>query len=201
MYRIVIKSWFRKVFKRLFSFSFKSSSSHSLHPQSSVSNSSEFVSRVTRVVVKGRSNGSIKSEEDRLMYLLSKEGYFCKEVGKSCYVLSSFTIGGINYRDPSNDVCVNVIILGRYSYPDIDITKSGTICKDVLTGRLYDFDDWTIFYDYVPHIWVRFLVHEDRWNYSSYMSEGCSMFELSDKFLCCVPKDELRDIRLGELGI
>ena len=197
MYRIGIKSWFRKVFKRLFSFSFKS---NSLHPQSSVSNSSEVVSRVTRVVVKGRSKDSIKSEEDRLMYLLSKEGYFCKEVGKVCYVLSSFK-NGINYRDPSNDVCVKVIILGRYSYPDIDITKSGTVCKDVLTGRLYDFDDWTIFYDYVPHIWVRFLVHEDRWNYSGYMSEGSSMLELSDKFLCCVPKDELRDIRLGELGI
>lgn len=193
-----IKNWFRKVFKRLFSFVFKS---NTLHPQSSVSNSSEVVSRVTRVVVKGRSKDSIKREEDRLMYLLSKEGYFCKEVGKVCYVLSSFTISGINYRDPSNDVCVKVIILGSYSYPDIDITKSGTVCKDVLTGRLYDFDDWTIFYDYVPHIWVRFLVHEDRWNYSGYMSEGCSMLELSDKFLCCVPKDELRDIRLGELGI
>ena len=125
--------------------------------------------------------------------------------------MSSFTISashslhpqsnGVNYRDPSNDVVVKVIILGKYSYPDIDITKSGTVCKDVLTGRLYDFDDWTIFYDYVPHIWVRFLVHEDRWNYSSYMSEGSSMLELSDKFLCCVPKDELRDIRLGELGI
>lgn len=125
-----IKSWFRKV----------------------------FISDPSEVNSKGHSKGlskreipvEIKEREDRILHILNMYKRGISDDGKSFYVISSFK-NGLNYRDSSSDVCVKVTILGKYSYPDIDITKSGTVCREELTGRIYDFDRWTIFYKNEPH--------------------------------------------------
>ena len=172
-----IKSWFRKV----------------------------FISDPSEVHSKGFSKREIRAEikerEAHILHILSMYKRGSSDVGKSCYVISSFK-NGINYRDSSSDVCVKVTILGRYSYPDIDMTKSGTVCREVLTGRIYDFDNWTIFYKNEPHSWVSLLDHEEREYYSSCMSRNVdTMDELYEKFKVFLSKEDLRDIRLKELGI
>ena len=152
----------------------------------------------------------IKEREERILHILRMYKRGSSDEGKSCYsadaesakhyVISSFS-NGINYRDSSSDVCIKVTILGRYSYPDIDMTKSGTVCREELTGRIYDFDNWTIFYKNEPHSWVKLLDYEEREYYSGCMARNDSKDELYDKFIIFLSKDDLRDIRLGELGI
>lgn len=171
-----IKSWFRKVF---------------------ISDPSEANSKG---LSKSEIRAEIKEREAHILHILSMYKRGSSDVGKSCYVISSFK-NGINYRDPSTDVCVKVTILGKYSYPDIDMTKSGTVCREELTGRIYDFDSWTIFYKNEPHIWVSLLDYEERGYYSSCMSCNHTMDELYEKFKGFLSKEDLRDIRLKELGI
>lgn len=179
-----IKSWFRKVFNRVFS--------------RSISDSSEWHSKG---ISKREIRAEIKEREAHILHILEKYKHNGRYEGKSCYVISSFK-NGLNYRDPSTDVCVKVTILGKYSYPDIDMTKSGTVCREELTGRIYDFDSWTIFYKNEPHSWVSLLDHEEREYYSSCMSRNVdTMDELYEKFKVFLSKEDLRDIRLKELGI
>lgn len=180
---IELKNWFRKVFNKVFS--------------RSVSDSSELNSKG---LSKREIGAEIKEREARILHILRMNKKGSSDEGKSCYVISSFS-NGINYRDSSSDVCIKVTILGRYSYPDIDITKSGTVCREELTGRIYDFDNWTIYYDREPHSWVKLLDYEEREYYSACMSRNDSKDELYDKFIIFLSKDDLRDIRLGELGI
>jgi hypothetical protein len=171
-----IKSWFRKVFN--------------IDP--SEVNSKGLSKREIRA--------EIKEREAHILHILSMYKRGSSDVGKSCYVISSFK-NGLNYRDPSTDVCVKVTILGKYSYTDIDMTKR-TVCREELTGRIYDFDSWTIFYKNEPHSWVSLLDYEEREYYSSCMSRNVdTMDELYEKFKVFLSKEDLRDIRLKELGI
>ena len=211
-----IKSWFRKVFNRVFS--------------RSISDPSEGYSKgLSKGLSKSEIRAEIKEREAHILHILEKYKHNGRYEGKSCYVISSFK-NGLNYRDPSTDVCVKVIILGKYSadaesakhysYPDIDMTKTGTVCSEELTGRIYDFDSWTIFYKNEPHTryarvrstsWVSLLDYEERVYYSiaaqsreasSCMSRNVdTMDELYEKFKVFLSKEDLRDIRLKELGI
>ena len=187
-----IKSWFRKVFTSIFN--------------GSISDPSEGYSKGFS---KREIRAEIKEREAHILHILSMYKRGSSDVGKSCYVISSFK-NGLNYRDPSSDVCVKVTILGKYSYTDIDMTKR-TVCREELTGRIYDFDSWTIFYKNEPHSWVSLLDHEEREYYSiaaqsreasSCMSRNVdTMDELYEKFKVFLSKEDLRDIRLKELGI
>lgn len=181
-----IKSWSRKVFNRVFS--------------RSISDPSEVNSKG---LSKREIRAEIKEREAHILHILSMYKRGSSDVGKSCYVISSFK-NGLNYRDPSTDVCVKVTILGKYSadaesakhysYPDIDITKTGIVCREELTGRIYDFDNWTIFYKNEPHSWVSLLDYEERVYYSSCMSRNDTMDELYEKFKVFLSKEDLRDI-------
>lgn len=181
-----IKSWFRKVFNRVFS--------------RSISDPSEVHSKG---LSKREIRAEIKEREAHILHILEKYKHNGRYEGKSCYVFSSFK-NGLNYRDPSTDVCVKVTILGKYSadaesakhysYPDIDMTKSGTVCREELTGRIYDFDSWTIFYNNEPHSWVSLLDYETRYHYKRCMSGGENMDLLYEKFSRFLSKEDLRDI-------
>ena len=188
---VKIKSWFRKVF---------------------ISDPSEVNSKGhSKGLSKSEIRAEIKEREAHILHILEKYKRGSLNEGKSCYVISSFK-NGLNYRDPSTDVCIKVTILGKYSadaesakhysYPDIDMTKTGTVCREELTGRIYDFDSWTIFYKNEPHSWVSLLDYEERVYYSSCMSRNVdTMDELYEKFKVFLSKEDLRDIRLKELGI
>lgn len=94
-------------------------------------------------------------------------------------------------------------ILGRYSYPDIDMTKSGYVFKKINTGEIDDlshFHDFYSFFDRKPHEWITSLEHDMRYQYRI-DSDDLSDDELQKKYFDKIPKDSLREIRLKELGL
>ena len=94
-----------------------------------------------------------------------------------------------------------VEILGNWSYPDIDITKRGTVCKGVEDGRIYELETrFALFFDRKPHTWVQSLAWIDQQFYCDSMHLYTDE-ELEAQFFSKISKQELRDIRLKELGI
>jgi hypothetical protein len=94
-----------------------------------------------------------------------------------------------------------VEILGNWSYPDVDMTKRGTVCKGVEDGRIYELETrFALLFDRKPHTWVQSLVWIDQQFYCDSM-HLYSDKELETQFFSKISKQELRDIRLKELGI
>jgi hypothetical protein len=94
-----------------------------------------------------------------------------------------------------------VEILGNWSYPDIDITKRGTVCKGVEDGRIYELETrFALFFDRKPHTWVKSLAWIDQRLYCDSMYLYTDK-ELEEQYFSKISKEELRDIRLKELGI
>ena len=94
-----------------------------------------------------------------------------------------------------------VVILGNWSFTDIDITKRGTVCKGVEDGRIYELETrFTLLFDRKPHIWVQSLAWIDQQFYCDSMHLYTDK-ELEEQFFSKISKQELRDIRLKELGI
>ena len=95
----------------------------------------------------------------------------------------------------------SVEILGNWSYPDIDVTKRGTVCKGVEDGRIYELETrFALFFDRKPHTWVQSLAWIDQQFYCDSMHLYTDK-ELEEQFFSKISKQELRDIRLKELGI
>jgi hypothetical protein len=117
------------------------------------------------------------------LWLLNKLKY-TTEKGKKCYLLDGTYIE----------------ILGRYSYPDVDMTKSGWVCKNINTGVITDLGNWVSFYNRKPHEWVKELSVDDQSQYRL-DSYDLSDTELSKKYFDKIPKEYLREQRLKQLGI
>lgn len=94
-----------------------------------------------------------------------------------------------------------VEILGNWSYPDIDITKRGTVCKGVEDGRIYELEtSFALLFDRKPHTWVKSLAWIDQQFYCDSMHLYTDK-ELESQFFSKISKQELRDMKLKQLGI
>lgn len=94
-----------------------------------------------------------------------------------------------------------VEILGNWSYPDVDMTKRGTVCKGVEDGRIYELETrFTLLFDRKPHIWVQSLAWIDQQFYCDSMHLYTDK-ELEEQFFSKISKQELRDMKLKQLGI
>jgi transposase InsO family protein len=121
------------------------------------------------------------------LWLLNKLKYdevYTTEKGNKCYLLDGTYIE----------------ILGRYSYPDVDMTKSGWVCKNINTGVITDLGNWVSFYNRKPHEWVKELSPDQQSHYRL-DSYDLSDTELSKKYFDKIPKEYLREQRLKQLGI
>jgi len=94
-----------------------------------------------------------------------------------------------------------VEILGNWSFPDIDITKRGTVCKGVEDGKIYELETrFALFFDRKPHTWVQSLAWIDQQFYCGSM-HLYSDKELEEQFFSKISKEELRDMKLKQLGL
>lgn len=94
------------------------------------------------------------------------------------------------------------LVLGWYSYPDIDITQRGYIVKDINTGNIKDVghDMDSLFFQRKPHEWLESLTFTDQYQYFEDTFD-LSDSELHDKYINKISKENLREIRLKQLGL
>lgn len=123
-----------------------------------------------------------------LLNRLKNDGVYLSSKGNKCYLIDGTYIE----------------ILGRYSYPDVDMTKSGYVCKNINTGEIIDLGKWVhdfySFFTRKPHEWVKLLERDMQHQYRI-DSDDLSDVDLSKKYFDKIPKDYLREIRLKELGL
>ena len=94
-----------------------------------------------------------------------------------------------------------VEILGNWSYPDVDMTKRGTVCKGVEDGRIYELETrFVLLFDRKPHTWVKSLAWIDKQLYCDSMYLYTDK-ELEEQYFSKISKEELRDMKLKQLGI
>ena len=139
------------------------------------------VNKPTKVLTR-----ELTSNELWLLNRLKYDEVYSTEKGKKCYLLDGTYIE----------------ILGRYSYPDVDMTKSGWVCKNINTGVITDLGNcnWVYFYNRKPHEWVKELSADDQSQYRI-DSYDLSDDELSRLYFDKIPKEYLREQRLKQLGI
>lgn len=140
-----------------------------------------FFGKSVKVVSKPR---ELTSSELRLLDKLKRDGVYTTEKGKKCYLYNG------SY----------VEILGRYSYPDVDVTKSGWVCKNINTGVISDLGNYVYFFNRKPHEWVKELSIEEKHQYRI-DSYNLSDDDLARLYFDKMPKDYLRDQKLKDLGI
>ncbi len=136
-----------------------------------------------RSEVKPNKPRELTSNELWLLDRLRYDEVYTSEKGKTYYLLDG----------------THIEVLGKYSYPDVDMTKSGLVCKNINTGELIDLDRWVSFYNRKPHEWVKELSDNDQSHYkhdSNYLSDEELDKAYSDKI-----KSYLRNQKLKDLGI
>lgn len=123
-----------------------------------------------------------------LLNRLKNDEVYLSNKGNKCYLIDG----------------THIEILGRYSYPDVDMTKSGIVCKNINTGEIIDLGKWAhdfySFFNRKPHEWVKLLERDMQYQYRI-DSEDLSDDDLSKKYFDKIPKDYLREIRLKELEL
>jgi hypothetical protein len=141
-----------------------------------------------RTEVKPNKPRELTSNELWLLDRLRYDEVYTSEKGKTYYLLDG----------------THIEVLGKYSYPDVDMTKSGWVCKNIDTGELIDLPytrlgNLVLFYNRKPHEWVKELSDNDQSHYkhdSNYLSDEELYKAYSDKI-----KIYLRNQKLKDLGI
>ena len=139
----------------------------------------------TEIKQKANLNKPTPSKDLWLLNRLKDNEIFASEKGEKYY------LGDGTY----------VEVLGKYSYPDVDMTKCGWICKDIKTGDLLDLHIWhTQLFKRKPHDWVKEFSTELQKQYLN-DSRILSDNELYTKYYNEISKSYLRDQKLKDLGI
>jgi hypothetical protein len=141
-----------------------------------------------RSEVKPNKPRELNSNELWLLDRLKYDEVYTSEKGKTYYLVDG----------------THIEVLGKYSYPDVDMTKSGWVCKNIDTGELIDLPytrlgNLVLFYNRKPHEWVKELSTNDQSHYkhaSNYLSDEELDKAYSDKI-----KIYLRNQKLKDLGI
>ena len=127
----------------------------------------------------------VTSNELWLLNILKNNEIFASEKGENYYLFDG----------------TYVEILGKYSYPDVDMNKSGWVCKNLKTSELLDLNIWnTQFFKRKPHDWVKEFSTELQIQYQN-DSRILSDNELYTKYYNEISKDYLRNQKLKDLGI
>ncbi len=92
-----------------------------------------------RAEVKPNKPRELTSNELWLLDRLRYDEVYSKEKGKTYYLVDG----------------THIEVLGKYSYPDVDMTKSGWVCKNINTGELIDLGRWISFYSKKPKKYLR----------------------------------------------
>jgi hypothetical protein len=101
------------------------------------------------------------------------------------------------YIDDNGDF-IKVIMLGRYSYVDVDGSVYGRICE-TSEGFIIN-TNWKTLYNKKPHEWVNNLSEFDRKEYLDSLNIY-TLDEINDKFYHKLDKGYLREEKLKQLGI
>jgi hypothetical protein len=129
----------------------------------------------------------LTDREKQLLYLLERDGKHTDWKGKKVYTLDG------TYNE----------VIGYYSYYDIETTKKAYVLKDLDTGWIKEFTfGWLgpFFFDRKPHSWVSSLPSENLFDYYE-DSLKLTDDELFNKYFNKLPKEDIREIKLKELGI
>ena len=119
-------------------------------------------------------------KEQRLLSLLERNKTYFDSIGKEFYLLDGRLIKH----------------LGRWSYPDVDMTKSGAVGKVLETGEIIDISYDYLFY-YKPHDWVKLLSNDDIINYSTESNKDLEY--LYNKYYQRLPIEAKRELKLKEI--
>ena len=129
----------------------------------------------------------LTDREKQLLYLLERDGKHTDWKGKKVYTLDG------TYNE----------VIGYYSYYDIETTKKAYVLKDLDTGWIKEFTfGWLgpFFFDRKPHSWTSLLSSE---NLLDYYEDSLKLTDdgLLNKYFNKLPKEDIREIKLKELGI
>jgi hypothetical protein len=95
---------------------------------------------------------------------------------------------------------VKLKVLGVYSYPDIDMTKTGIIVK-YESGKIDDIHVWSHLLKNKPHDWFTLLDTKTKLDYSRNLNDDFSYEDLEKKYYSKIPIDNSREWKLKQLGI
>ena len=141
----------------------------------------------TEKVFNNSNPGEVELTEDEkgILSRLKRHWDFSSDIGRLFYLVDG----------------TYVEILGNWSFPDIDITKRGTVVKGVENGRIYELETrFALFFNRKPHNWVKSLDYTHQHEYFI-RSLSQNDDELTTEFFSKIPKSVLREMRLKELGI
>jgi hypothetical protein len=88
--------------------------------------------------------------------------------------------------------------LGKWSYPDVDMIRSGQVGEVIKTGEIIDIKHKYLF-NKKPHDWVKLLSDNSIYYYSEELNSGKDFDYLYDKYFKQLPKEVIRDLKLKEI--
>ncbi len=124
----------------------------------------------------------LSSEEKWLLDRLKYDCVYSDKVNKEYYLLDGRLIK----------------YLGRWSYPDVDMTKSGQVGKVIKTGEIIDIKNKYLF-NKKPHDWVELLSDNMIYYYSTDLNSGKDFDYLYNKYCNQLPKEVIRDLKIKEI--
>jgi hypothetical protein len=88
--------------------------------------------------------------------------------------------------------------LGGWSYPDVDMVRSGSVAMVIKTGEIIDIKHKYLF-NKKPHDWTKLLSDNSIYYYSEELNSGKDFDYLYDKYFKQLPKEVIRDLKLKEI--
>lgn len=88
--------------------------------------------------------------------------------------------------------------LGKWSYPDVDMTKSGQVGEVIKTGEIIDIKHEYLF-NKKPHDWAKLLPDNGIYYYSKDLNSGNDLDYLYNKYFNQLPKEVIRDLKLKQI--
>jgi hypothetical protein len=122
----------------------------------------------------------LTDNEKALLYRIDSNGIYSNYKDKEFYLLDGRFIK----------------YLGAWSYPDVDMTKSGSVGKVLETGEIIDISYQYLFHN-KPHTWVKLLSDSDIFNYSIDSEMGKDY--LYSKYFKKLPIEVIREFKLKEI--
>jgi hypothetical protein len=91
-------------------------------------------------------------------------------------------------------------VLGVYSYPDVDMNKTG-IVVEYECGKIDSIHRWSFLFKIKPHEWFNLLDDASKRDYSRDLNSNVSYEDLEKRYYSKIPIDNSREWKLKQLGI
>jgi hypothetical protein len=141
-----------------------------------------FIKKIFRKTINGIKPRELSNNEKWLLDRLKYDGVYSDKVNKEYYLLDGKLIK----------------YLAGWSYPDVDMTRSGIVGEVIKTGEIIDIKNKYLF-NKKPHDWTKLLSDNSIYYYSEELNSGKDFDYLYDKYFKQLPKEVIRDLKLKEI--